>query len=220
MPRIFLCWMNALKGSMDMDLNKFTVKSQEALQSAQTKAIRYGHQEVDGEHLLLALLEQSDGLIPRLLQRMEIPVDSIRERIEQELAKKPQVGGPGSEIGKVYITQRLNKLLVEAEDEAKKLKDEYGIEPAAGGAVMVAGTAGGEAEEAEEKTSFNVILKNFGDKKIQVIKEVRALTGLGLKEAKDLVESAPKAVKEGLSKEEAEAAREKLESAGAVVELA
>ena len=62
-----------------MDLNKFTIKSQEAFQAAQTKAIRYGHQEVDGEHLLLALLEQSDGLIPKLLQRMEVPVDSIRQ---------------------------------------------------------------------------------------------------------------------------------------------
>ncbi|OIN95733.1 MAG: ATP-dependent chaperone ClpB [Deltaproteobacteria bacterium CG1_02_45_11] len=108
-----------------MDLNKFTVKSQEALQAAQTRAVRCGHQEVDGEHLLLALLEQPDGLIPRLLQRMEIPVDSVRERFEQELEKKPRVGGPGSEIGKVYITQRLNKLLAEAEAEAKKLKDEY-----------------------------------------------------------------------------------------------
>jgi len=108
-----------------MDLNKFTIKSQEALQAAQTKAIRYGHQEVDGEHLFLALLEQSDGLIPRLLHRMEISVDSIRERIEQELQKNPRISGPGAEAGKVYITQRLNKLLVKAEEEAKNLKDEY-----------------------------------------------------------------------------------------------
>jgi len=108
-----------------MDLNKATIKTQEALQAAQTKAIRYGHQEVDGEHLLLALLEQSDGLIPRLIQRMEISVDAIRQRLEQELEKKPRVSGPGSEPGKVYITQRLNQLFVKAQDEAKQLKDEY-----------------------------------------------------------------------------------------------
>jgi len=110
--------------------------------------------------------------------------------------------------------------LMQAKELGDYLKDEYGIEPAAGGAVMMAGPAAqGEAEEKEEKTSFDVILKEFGDKKIQVIKEVRALTGLGLKEAKDLVDAVPKPVKEGLSKEDAEAAREKLEAVGAVVEL-
>jgi large subunit ribosomal protein L7/L12 len=112
--------------------------------------------------------------------------------------------------------------LMQAKELGDYLKEEYGIEPAAG-AVMVAGpagAAGGEgAAEAEEKTTFDVILKEIGDKKIQVIKEVRALTGLGLKEAKDLVDGAPKAVKEGVSKEEAEAGKRQLESAGAVVEL-
>jgi len=111
--------------------------------------------------------------------------------------------------------------LMQAKELGDYLKDEYGIEPAGGApAVMVAGGGqGAEAEQAEEKTSFSVMLKNFGDKKIQVIKEVRALTGLGLKEAKDLVEGAPKPVKENLSKEDAESAKEKLEAAGAVVEL-
>jgi len=111
--------------------------------------------------------------------------------------------------------------LMQAKELGDYLKDEYGIEPAGGApAVMVAGGGqGAEAEQAEEKTSFNVVLKNFGDKKIQVIKEVRALTGLGLKEAKDLVEGAPKPVKENLSKEDAESAKEKLEAVGAVVEL-
>jgi len=111
--------------------------------------------------------------------------------------------------------------LMQAKELGDYLKDEYGIEPAGGAAaVMVAGAGqAAEAEQAEEKTSFNVVLKNFGDKKIQVIKEVRALTGLGLKEAKDLVEGAPKPVKENLSKEDAEAAKEKLEAVGAVVEL-
>ena len=106
--------------------------------------------------------------------------------------------------------------LMQAKELADYLKEEHGIEPAAGGAVMMAGpAAGGDAVE-EEKTSFNVILKEIGDKKIQVIKEVRALTGLGLKEAKALVDAAPKAVKENVPKEEAEEARTALEAAGAV----
>jgi large subunit ribosomal protein L7/L12 len=110
--------------------------------------------------------------------------------------------------------------LMEAKELGDYLKDEYGIEPAASGAVMMAGPAAqGQAEQEEEKTSFNVVLKEVGDKKIQVIKEVRALTGLGLKEAKDLVEGAPKVVKEGLSKADADAAKEKIEAVGAVVEL-
>ncbi|ABK15964.1 ATP-dependent chaperone ClpB [Syntrophobacter fumaroxidans] len=108
-----------------MDLNKLTIKSQEALKAAETKAIRYGHVEVDVEHLLLALLEQSQGLIPSLLRKMDVQVDRLRERLEQELEKKPRVSGPGIEPGKVYITQRLNQLLIKAEEEAGRLKDEY-----------------------------------------------------------------------------------------------
>ncbi|MHC1743418.1 MAG: ATP-dependent chaperone ClpB [Syntrophobacteraceae bacterium] len=108
-----------------MDLNKFTIKSQEAVQAAQTKAIRSGHLEIDGEHLLLALVEQSDGLVPRLLQRMEIPADQVRQRLEDELARKPRVSGPGVEPGKVYVTQRLSRLMVKAQEEAERLKDEY-----------------------------------------------------------------------------------------------
>ena len=108
-----------------MDINKLTLKSQEALQAAQTKAIRYGHMEVDGEHLLLALLEQPDGLIPKILQKMEVPVDELKRRTEEELSRRPKVSGPGTEAGKVYVTARLNKLLVAAEEEAKRLKDEY-----------------------------------------------------------------------------------------------
>jgi len=109
--------------------------------------------------------------------------------------------------------------LMQAKELGDYLKDVHGIEPAAGGAVMVAGpaVAGGGEEAAVEKTSFNVVLKEVGDKKIQVIKEVRALTGLGLKEAKELVDGAPKPVKEGVSKEDAEEARKQLEAAGAVV---
>jgi large subunit ribosomal protein L7/L12 len=111
--------------------------------------------------------------------------------------------------------------LMQAQELVDYLKDEHGIEAAAGGAVMMAGPAAGGGEEAaEEKTSFDVILKAFGDKKIQVIKEVRAITSLGLKEAKDLVEGAPKPVKEGVTKEEGEEIKKKLEEAGATVELA
>ncbi|MEL6468046.1 MAG: 50S ribosomal protein L7/L12, partial [Pseudomonadota bacterium] len=101
------------------------------------------------------------------------------------------------------------------------LKDEYGIEPAAGGAVMMAGPAGGDAGGAaeEEKSEFDVVLKNAGASKINVIKEVRGITGLGLKEAKDLVEAGGK-IKEGVAKDEAEEIKGKLEAAGAEVELA
>ncbi len=110
--------------------------------------------------------------------------------------------------------------LLEAQELKTILKDEYGIEPAAGGAVMMAGPvgdAGGAA--AEEQTEFDVILKSAGASKINVIKEVRAITGLGLKEAKDLVEAGGKAVKEQVSKAEAEEIKGKLEAAGAEVEL-
>ena len=111
--------------------------------------------------------------------------------------------------------------LMQAKELADYLKEVHGIEPAAGGAVVMAGPAAAEGPAAvEEKTSFDVILKEVGDKKIQVIKEVRGITGLGLKEAKDLVDSVPKAVKEGVSKEEAAEIRTVLESAGAVVEVA
>ena len=112
--------------------------------------------------------------------------------------------------------------LLEASELKRILKDDYGIEPAAGGAVMMAGPAAGAApaEAEEEKTEFDVILLEAGEKKINVIKEVRAITGLGLKEAKDLVEAGGKAVKEGASKAEAEDIKKKLEEAGAKVELA
>jgi large subunit ribosomal protein L7/L12 len=112
--------------------------------------------------------------------------------------------------------------LMQAKELGDYLKEQYGIEPAAGAPIMMAGAGGGAAaaEAAPEKTMFDVILKSAGDKKIQVIKEVRALTALGLKEAKDLVDGAPKPVKKGVSKDEAEAAKKQLESAGATVELA
>ena len=114
--------------------------------------------------------------------------------------------------------------LKQAVDLAAYLKEAHGIEPAAGGVMMAAGPGAGApgaaAPAAEEaKSTFDVILKGAGDKKIQVIKVVRAATGLGLKEAKDLVEAAPKPVKEGLTKEEAEKLKKELEEQGATVEL-
>ncbi|MEM9435343.1 MAG: 50S ribosomal protein L7/L12 [Pseudomonadota bacterium] len=110
--------------------------------------------------------------------------------------------------------------LLEAQELKTILKDEYGIEPAAGGAVMMAGPAGGDAGgAAEEQTEFDVVLVAAGAQKINVIKEVRAITGLGLKEAKELVEAGGKAVKEGADKAEAEDIKAKLEAAGAEVEL-
>ncbi len=110
--------------------------------------------------------------------------------------------------------------LLQAQELKTILKDQYGIEPAAGGAVMMAGpAAGAAAEAAEEKTEFDVVLKDAGAQKINVIKVVREITGLGLKEAKDLTEAGGK-VKEAVSKTEAEELKKKLEEAGAKVELA
>ena len=109
--------------------------------------------------------------------------------------------------------------LLEAQELKTILKDEYGIEPAAGGAVMMAGPADAGGAAAEEQTEFNVVLISAGASKINVIKEVRGITGLGLKEAKELVEAGGKAVKEGVDKAEAEDIKAKLEAAGAEVEL-
>ncbi|MEO1041521.1 MAG: 50S ribosomal protein L7/L12 [Pseudomonadota bacterium] len=122
---------------------------------------------------------------------------------------------------KALAEQLVGLTLLEANELKNLLKDEYGIEPAAGGAVMMAGPAGGgdAGAAAEEKTEFDVILTSAGEKKINVIKEVRGITGLGLKEAKELVEGAPKPVKEGVSKDEAEELKGKLEAAGAGVEV-
>lgn len=108
-----------------MDLNKLTQKSQEAFTEAQNKAVSFGHIEVDCEHLLWALLDQHDGLVPRLLQRMDIQPEMIKNQVVTELDRIPRVSGPGAEAGKIYVSQRLNRILVAAENEAKRLKDEY-----------------------------------------------------------------------------------------------
>ena len=119
------------------------------------------------------------------------------------------------------IAEELSSLTVlEAADLAKLLEEKWGVSAAAPVAVAVApGAADGGGDAAEEQTEFDVILASFGEKKINVIKEVRAITGLGLKEAKDLVEGAPKPVKEGVAKDEGEELKKKLEEAGATVEL-
>jgi large subunit ribosomal protein L7/L12 len=118
------------------------------------------------------------------------------------------------------LVEGLSKLtVIEAAELAKRLEEEWGVSAAAPVAVAAVAAGGDEAAAAEEQTEFEVVLAAIGDKKINVIKEVRAITCLGLKEAKDLVESAPKAVKDGASKDEAEELKKKLEDAGATVEL-
>ncbi|MEI8138679.1 MAG: ATP-dependent chaperone ClpB [bacterium] len=107
------------------DLSKLTQKAQEAMQMAQEKAVRCSHQELDGEHLLLSLLEQEDGLASKLIERLGVRPAELRARVEEALDKFPKVKGTVTEAGKVYVTQRLNQLLVKAGDEAKRLKDEY-----------------------------------------------------------------------------------------------
>jgi len=119
------------------------------------------------------------------------------------------------------LVEELSKLtVIEAAELSKKLEEVWGVSAAAPVAVAAVAAGGGDAAEAAaEKTEFDVILTVIGDKKINVIKEVRAITSLGLKEAKDLVEAAPKAIKEGVSKDESEAIKKKLEEVGATVEL-
>ena len=119
---------------------------------------------------------------------------------------------------KAFAEQLVNLTVKEVNELAQILKDEYGIEPAAA-AVAVAGPAGDAAPAAEEKSSFDVILKEAGGQKLAVVKLVKDLTGLGLKEAKDLVDGAPKELKAGVAKDEAEALKKQLEEAGAVVEI-
>lgn len=120
---------------------------------------------------------------------------------------------------KAFADQLVNLTVKEVNELAQILKDEYGIEPAAAAVAVAAPAAGGEVAAAEEKTSFDVILKEAGGQKLAVVKLVKDLTGLGLKEAKDLVDGAPKELKAGVAKDEAEALKKQLEEAGAVVEV-
>ncbi len=120
---------------------------------------------------------------------------------------------------KAFAEQLVNLTVKEVNELAQILKDEYGIEPAAAAVAVAGPAAAGAGEAAEEKTSFDVILKSAGANKLAIVKAVKELTGLGLKEAKDLVDGAPSAIKEGVSKDEAEGLKKALEEGGAEVEL-
>ncbi|MGO9256554.1 MAG: ATP-dependent chaperone ClpB [Bryobacteraceae bacterium] len=147
-----------------MDINRFTEKLQEAIRSAQSKAVRYGHQQIDVEHLLAALLEQEGGLAPSILAKAGIGVEPLTARLEADLDRLPKVSGPGGGPGEVYVSARLNKLLTAAEDEARKLKDEYiSVEHVLLAAIAERGAAG-------------KLLKEFGlthERLMQALREVR-----------------------------------------------
>src|SRR5579875_3436667 len=108
-----------------MDFNRLTEKSQEAIRQAQTTATEHGNQQVDVEHLLLAMLEQEGGLAPAILQRADVPLESLHRRLAQEIDKIPKVTGAGARADQTYISQRLSRLFTVAEEQAKRLKDEY-----------------------------------------------------------------------------------------------
>ena len=143
--------------------------------------------------------------------------EEVKEAKEPKKEATKKISAEVKKLGDKIVDLTLKQ----AVDLADYLKEEHGIEPAAGGAVMMAGpaTAVSEGAAEEEQVSFDVVLTGVGDKKIQVIKAVRALTNLGLKEAKDLVEGAPKAVKEGVTKAEADEAKNQLEEAGATIQI-
>jgi ATP-dependent Clp protease ATP-binding subunit ClpB len=147
-----------------MDINRFTEKLQEAIRSAQSKATRYGHQQIDVEHLLAALLEQEGGLASSILEKAGVPVENLERRIESELERMPKVSGPSGGPDQVYVTARLNRLLTDAEDEARKLKDEYiSVEHVLLAALHDSGPAGR-------------LLKEFGltsERLMQALREVR-----------------------------------------------
>ena len=108
-----------------MDFNRFTEKMQEAVRAAQSIAVQHGNQQVDIEHLMLALLDQEGGLAPSILNKADIRVDALRTRVQQEIDRLPKVSGPSGGPDQVYVTPRITKLLTQAEEEAKRLKDDY-----------------------------------------------------------------------------------------------
>ncbi|PLY10172.1 MAG: type VI secretion system ATPase TssH, partial [Desulfuromonas sp.] len=108
-----------------MNPEKLTLKSQQALEQAQQLSVGLGHQEVDGEHLLLALLEQEQGLVGNLCGKLGVEAPTLAREVRQELERRPSVSGPGAEVGKIYVTQRLQQLLLDAEKQASQLKDDY-----------------------------------------------------------------------------------------------
>ena len=120
-----LLWYKLLIRSKTMDINKLTMKSQEALQTAQNIAVQRGHQEIGTEHMMVALLANETDLIPRLFNNMNIPISTIKSRLDEILARLPRVSGPGMTPDQFYVSQELSKVLVDAESEMKALKDEY-----------------------------------------------------------------------------------------------
>ena len=147
-----------------MDINRFTQKAQEAVSSAQTKALRHGHQQVDLEHLFVALLEQEGGLANSLFKKADINLDALQRRGEEELERMPKVSSPSGAPDQIYVTGRLNQLLAKAEDEAKQLKDDYiSVEH-----LLLAMT--------EDRGATGRILKDFGitrDRLTRALQEVR-----------------------------------------------
>src|ERR1035438_10499162 len=108
-----------------MDINHFTAKAQEAITHAETLATRYGHQQVDVEHLLVALLDQKGGLAVGLLNRAQVDVDKLTQRADQGLESRPEISGPGAASGQIFLTERHNRVLNQAQSEADKLKDKF-----------------------------------------------------------------------------------------------
>ncbi|NQU41575.1 MAG: ATP-dependent chaperone ClpB [Lentisphaerae bacterium] len=150
-----------------MDSSKLTQKAQEALQAAQTLAVRHSHQQVDGEHVLVALLSQEGGLVPTLVERVGGAVPTLLARLEQELGRIPSVSGGGTEAGKVYVTQRFSKLLVLAGDEAKRLRDDY---------ISVEHLLLAFTDEGKE-TPAGRLLAEFGVKRKTLLDELKAVRG-------------------------------------------
>jgi len=149
-----------------IDMNRTTQKVQEALQAAQGQALRLGHAEIDGEHLLLALSEQADGLIPRLLEKLDIDPATFLAGLNQDLQSRARIGGPGADSSNLYASRRLGKLLLQAETEAKQLKDEYvSVEH-----IFLA------AIEEGDRTAVGRLLKKLGvdrNRLLQVLTEIR-----------------------------------------------
>ncbi len=150
-----------------MDLSKLTQKARETIQAAQVKAVRYGHQELDGEHLFLVLLELPDGLVPQLLERIGVPVLTLRTRLEEELNRRPSVSGGAVEAGKIYVTRRLNRLLVKAGDEAARLKDDY---------ISVEHLLLAIIDETKD-TFSGTILNEFGVDRSRILQEMKTIRG-------------------------------------------
>jgi ATP-dependent Clp protease ATP-binding subunit ClpB len=149
-----------------MNFEKLTAKSQEAIQQAQTLSVRLGHQEVDLDHCASALLEADGGLVPKLLERMGVAVEALRSSVLEELRRRPSVSGPGAEAGKVLITAGLQRALVSAEDEAKRLKDEYISVEHLWLAIL----------EGSSRTSLGQVMQRFGiarDRFLAALTEVR-----------------------------------------------